>query len=180
MRRTFLPALVVTLALAAGCGGEDEPAGEAWAGDVCSAAADWRAALEEAAEELSNPEELSVESVRAAVDDGLEATETFVERLRAAGPPETEGGAEADAVVESLSDQLEAEVEELRTALAGETGSLPELLQQASEVAALAAEMAQEVQSSLQQLEELQPGQELADAIEANEDCDEARAGGGG
>lgn len=168
------------MALAAGCGGEGESASEAWAGDVCSAAADWRTALDEAAAAFSNPEELSAESVRAAVDDGLEATATFVEELRAAGPPETEAGAEAGAVVESLSDGLEADVEELRAALGDESGSLSELLQQASGVAALAAEMVQEVESSLLQLEELEPAQELADAIEANEDCDEARAGGGG
>jgi hypothetical protein len=161
----------------AGCGGEEESASEAWAGDFCSAASEWRSSIDEAIAEFGDPADLSVNSLRGAIDDGLAATETFVDDLRALGAPETEAGQEAAGIVDSMASDLEADVDQLRSAFETETSTVAELLQRAGEATSLIGQMAQELQGSVQELEGLEPADELRDALEDNEDCEGARAG---
>jgi hypothetical protein len=163
--------------LAGGCGGEDESASEAWAGDFCSAAAEWRSSVDEAIAQVGDPADLDFESLRGAIDDGLGATETFVADLRALGPPETEAGQEAAGIVDSTADELDSDVDELRSALETESSSVPELLEKAGQATALIGQMAQELQGSVQELEGLEPAEELGNALRDNQDCEAAQAG---
>jgi hypothetical protein len=175
--RAISAILAAGVLLVAGCGGEEESASEVWAGDFCTAAADWRSSIDDAVAQVGNPADLSFNSLRGAIDDGLAATETFIDDVRALGPPETEAGQEAAGIVESMTDDLEADVDELRSALETETQSTPELLQKAGEAATLIGQMAQQLQGSVQELEGLEPADELRSALEDNEDCEAARAG---
>jgi hypothetical protein len=177
MSRTISAILVAGALLVAGCGGEEESPSEAWAGDFCSAAADWRSSIDEAIAQVGDPADLSFNSLRGAIDDGLAATEAFIDDVRALGPPETEAGQEAAGIVDSMTDDLEADVDELRSALETETQSVPELLEKAGEASTLIGQMAQQLQSSVQELEGLEPADELRSALEENEDCEGARAG---
>jgi hypothetical protein len=165
--------------LAAGCGGDEESASEAWAGDFCSAASDWRSSIEEAVAQVGDPADLSFNSLRGAIDDGLAATETFVADLRALGPPETEAGQEAATIVDSMASDLESDVDQLRSAFETETQSVPELLEKAGQATTLIGQMAQQLQGSVQELEGLEPADELGNALRDNEDCEAARAGSG-
>jgi hypothetical protein len=175
--RAVLTLVALTVLLVAGCGGEEESPSEAWAGDFCSAAAEWRSAIDEAIAGVGDPADLSFNSLRGAIDDGLAATENFVEDVRALGPPETEAGQEAAGIVDSMTDELDADVDELRSALETETESTPELLEKAGQASTLIGQMAQQLQSSVQELEGLEPADELRSALEDNEDCQQARAG---
>ena len=163
--------------LAAGCGGEEESASEAWAGDFCSAAADWRSSIDEAIAQVGDPANLSFESLRGAIDDGLSATETFVADIREIGPPETEAGQEAAGIVDSMASDLESDVDQLRSALETESSSVPELLEKAGQASTLIGQMAQQLQSSVQELEGLEPADELGNALRDNEDCQAAEDG---
>ena len=177
MSRAISAILVAGALLVAGCGGEEESPSEAWAGDFCSAAADWRSSIDEAIAQVGDPADLSFNSLRGAIDDGLAATEAFIDDVRALGPPETEAGQEAAGIVDSMTDDLEADVDELRSALETETQSVPELLEKAGQASTLIGQMAQQLQSSVQELEGLEPADELRSALEGNEDCEGARAG---
>ena len=174
-----VPTIFAFLVLfAGGCGGEEESASEAWAGDFCSAAADWRSSIDEAIAQVGDPAaDPSFDSLRGAIDDGLAATETFVEDVRALGPPETEAGQEAAGIVDSMTSDLESDVDQLRSALETETQSVPELLEKAGQATSLVGQMAQQLQGSVQELEGLEPADELQTALEENEDCDAAGAG---
>jgi hypothetical protein len=175
--RAILTVLAAGVLVVAGCGGEEESASEAWAGDFCSAAAVWRSSIDEAIAQVGDPADLSFNSLRGAIDDGLAATETFIDDVRALGPPETEAGQEAAGIIDSMADDLDADVDELRSALETETESAPELLEKAGQASTLIGEMAEQLQGSVQELEGLEPADELRSALEENEDCEAARAG---
>jgi hypothetical protein len=165
----------VGLLLAAGCGGDDESSSEAWTNDFCSAAADWRSSLEGIVGQFQNPSDLDADSIQGAIDDGLEATETFVDDVESLGPPETEARQEAAGILDSMTSSIQTTADDLRTTFEG-ADSLQDLVARAGQAASQIGQLEQELQSSLDQLENLDTG-ELGDELESNEDCDAARSG---
>ena len=79
MSRVVLICVIGLLLLAAGCGGDDESSTQAWADDFCSAAADWRSSIDGIVGEFQSPSDLSADTVQEAVDEGLDATQTFLD-----------------------------------------------------------------------------------------------------
>lgn len=176
MKRAFLTGLVAVLIVAAGCGGGDDEQSpqEAWAGDFCSAAADWRGQLEDIVGQFQSPADLTADSIRAAVDEGVEATRTFVDDIRGLGPPETEASQEAGQILDAVTSDLESTADDLSSTFDSSGDSLQELLGQVAQAGSQLSALTTELQSSLTQLEDLQGGQ-LRDAIESNSDCQTAR-----
>jgi hypothetical protein len=177
LRLSLLPSLLAALLLAAACGGDDESASEQWSSDFCSAAADWRTSLEDTISQFQSPSDLTAESLRGAVDDGLEATQTFVDEVRRLGPPETEAQQEAAGIIDSMTAQIESTADDVRSTFDSGDDSLPAMIQKLSQAGGQIAQMGQDLQTSLSELENLNGGEELKDAIDSNEDCDAARAG---
>jgi len=175
--RLILICVIGLLVLAAGCGGEDESASEAWANDFCSAAADWRSSLEDIVGQFQSPSDLSADSVRGAIDDGLDATESFLDDVDELGAPETEAGQEAAGIVDSMTSSIQTTADEIRSTFEG-SDSLQDLIAQAGQAASQIGQLEQELQSSLDQLENLDTG-ELGAELEANEDCAAAQSGTG-
>jgi hypothetical protein len=167
-----------TVVLAAGCGGEDESSSEAWANDFCSASADWRSSLEEIVSQFQSPSDLNADSIQGAVDDGLEATETFLEEVDSLGAPETEAGEEVAGIVDSMSSSIQTTADGLRSTFEG-ADSLQDLIAQAGTAAAQVGQLEQELQGSLDQLEQVETG-ELGQELESNEDCAAAQSGSEG
>ncbi|HXV34495.1 MAG TPA: hypothetical protein VD769_10845 [Gaiellaceae bacterium] len=172
--------LTVALVLAAGCGGDDdggdESSAQAWAGDFCSAAADWRASLEEVVSGIS-PSDLSAEGIQDAIDEGLDATEAFLDDIRGLGAPETEASQEVEAIVDSTAESVQATVDDLRATF-DDGDSLPDLIAKVPQAAAQIDQLESELSGSLDELESLDTG-ELQSELEANEDCAAARSGPG-
>jgi uncharacterized phage infection (PIP) family protein YhgE len=177
MSRVMWTALVAASVLAAGCGGDDESASEEWVSGLCSAAADWRASLEGTVNQFQNPSDLTAESLRSAVDDGLDATETFVDEVRSLGRPETEAGQEAAQIVDSMATDVQSTADDLRETFDSGGDSLTELISKLSAASTQITQMGQDLQSSLDEIRSLEGGDELRDEIDSNEDCDAARAG---
>jgi ABC-type transporter Mla subunit MlaD len=113
--------------------------------------------------------------VRSAVDDGVEATRTFVDDVRALGPPETEASEEAGQILDSMTSDVESTADDLSSAFESSGESLQDLIGKVAAAASQLGALASELQSSLSQLEDLQGG-ELRDAIGSNSDCQTARA----
>jgi ABC-type transporter Mla subunit MlaD len=170
--------LLAALILAAGCGGDggDESSAQAWADDFCSAAGDWRTSLEDVVSGIS-PSDLSADGVRDAIDEGLEATEEFVDEIRGLDAPETEAGQQVAEAVDGMADSVEATADELGT-IFGEDDSLQDLITKVPQAAAQIAQLEDELQSSFEELEGLDTG-ELRDELSSNEDCAAARSGSG-
>lgn len=171
-----LGALTVVLALAlavAGCGGDDdEDQAESWANDVCSSLSTWVTDVEETVQSVTE-EGLAIDEddLQTAVDDVSEATTTLVDDLEELGPPETEGGEEARSELESLATTLESEVATVRQAVESDSGAA-ELV---STVSASISMASGEVSSTLESLEEVDPGGELQDGFENADECDSFR-----
>jgi methyl-accepting chemotaxis protein len=175
VRRVALICAVGLLLLAAGCGGEDESSTEAWSNDFCSASADWRSSLEDIVSQFQSPSDLDADSIQGAVDDGLEATESFVDEVESLGAPETEAGQEVAGILDSMTSSIQTTADDLRSTFEG-ADSLQDLVARAGEAASQIGQLEQELQSSLDEIENLNTG-ELRDELESNEDCDAARSG---
>lgn len=175
MRQVALICAVGLLLLAAGCGGEDESSTEAWSNDFCSASADWRSSLEDIVSQFQSPSDLDADSIQGAIDDGLEATESFVDEVESLGAPETEAGQEVAGILDSMTSSIQTTADDLRSTFEG-ADSLQDLVARAGEAASQIGQLEQELQSSLDEIENLNTG-ELRDELESNEDCDAARSG---
>jgi hypothetical protein len=181
MKRALWVTVVLLLAVA-GCGGDDDDGGgqsasEEWVSGLCSAAATWRSSLEDTVSQFGSPSDLTADSLRQAVNDGLDATETFVDDVRGLGRPETEASQEASSIVDSMADDVESTKDDLRDTFGSGDDSLPELISKLSVAGQQIQQMGAELQSSFTELQNLDGGQELKDEIDANADCDAARAG---
>ena len=175
MRRVALICAFGLLLLAAGCGGEEESSTEAWTNDFCSASADWRSSLEDVVGQFQSPSDLDADSIQGAIDDGLEATESFVDEVESLGAPETEAGQEVAGILDSMTSSIQTTADDLRSTFEG-ADSLQDLVARAGEAASQIGQLEQELQSSLDEIENLNTG-ELRDELESNEDCDAARSG---
>lgn len=182
MRLAVLPLLLVALVLAAGCGGDDdddEALGDAspqvWADDFCSAAADWRTTLEDIVNGFDSPSDLNADSIEDAVDEGLDATESFLDDVRGLEAPDTEAGEQVQGIVADMASSVESTADDLGEAL-GDSSSLQDLFAAAPQVVASVEGLEQELQSSLAELESVDSG-ELRGELESNEDCAAAQSG---
>lgn len=179
--RTFLAALSLgcVLALAVGCGEEESGAG-AWTDDVCSSVQEWRGNLTSLALDAQT-EGLSVDSIKTAIDGGVEATRRLRDQLRGLGPPDTEAGDEIERELDALADQVVQSVEEARAEAEAlpENQSVPELLESLTAIASDLQSLVGDVQATFAELQELEPGTELEEAFESSEDCQSLREDGG-
>jgi hypothetical protein len=169
-----LGVLAVVLALAAlpalgGCGGDDESAGEQWAGSVCSELNTWVTSVETAVTSLSgNPLSLDKEALQSATADVKGATDELVDGLAALGPPETEAGDQAKSELDALGTQLQQQVDEVEQE--ADAGSLSIVT-----VTAALSTASSAVKSTYESLQSIDSDGELRDGFENAGSCDSLR-----
>ena len=178
VRRTASTLVVAVMALlvGAGCGGgDDSSATEQWASSACSAVNSWTSSIESIGDTLkADP---TKEGVDKAYDDLMRSTQTLVDDLKGLGRPETEAGQEAEDAINALADDVDQSLEEMQTAIddaAGASGVLSAI----SVVSANLATMGDDVSSTVDNLEQLEGGQELKDAFDKAESCADLRSSG--
>ncbi len=165
-----MAAVLAVAVLAAGCGGDDESTTEDWANGVCSAFTDWRDAVTATGESLRSGA-TTREDLEGAADDLEEATETFVDDLRDLEPLETEGGQEAQETLDQLAEDMDQNREDIRSAAGGAEG-VEGAIEAASSIASTVALMGQQLEDTFRELQQVEPGGELADAFETSDDCE--------
>jgi hypothetical protein len=171
IRFGLLLALAATLGLA-GCGGDDESSAEGWANDVCSSLSAWLTDIDEAVQSLTEGGlSTEQEDIEAAVDQIGDATDNLANDLEELGPPETEGGEQARTEIESLATTLRSEVETVQQSVDSDEGALSVT----STVSMSISTAATAVQSTLNDLEGVDPGGELRDGFENADECDSFR-----
>jgi len=125
MTRKLLASGTAALALVAGgCGGDESSASptEAWADSFCTAITTWKDSLTSVTEQFSSPSSLTSEALTNAANDAKSSTETFVDELRALGPPETESGEAVKSSIDELSNTVESEVAKIESTAEGVSG----------------------------------------------------------
>ncbi len=177
MRLGALITLVLLVAVA-GCGGGGTSAEEAWAEELCASVGSWTAEVESiarnAADALTEPGATRAD-VETAVQNGLDATDTLIQELRASVPPDTPEGDQAKAAVDAFLDEVRASDDEVRTALAGipEGAGLAEIV---AELSGLATSLQQTVDSGRTLVSDIQQlGSALKDGFENADSCEELR-----
>jgi membrane protein implicated in regulation of membrane protease activity len=163
-----LAVVTLTAFLLVGCGGSDESASERYANDVCSSFNTWASSIQETTNTLKD-EGLSItgDDVRNAVDDAGAATDELIANLKVAGPPETEDGDKAQSEVQTLTNQLEHQLDVVKDAAASNQSALTLV----STVSSAVSTAASDVQSTLDELDNLDPGGELSEAFKSSDDC---------
>jgi hypothetical protein len=171
--RIVAAALVTGIALvAAGCGGDDESVSSStqWAGDVCTAVNTWRSDIAATASSLtSNPTRAGIEQ---AAGDAKQTTETLLDTVKGLGAPDTQAGEQAKSALDTLSADLQSDVDTIQQAVADASG-VQGLLGAASTVSATVATISAQLSTAMDDLGSLgdvddQLRQSFADA----ESCD--------
>jgi membrane protein implicated in regulation of membrane protease activity len=174
VNRAGLLAVVLVVALAlAGCGGDDdESASESYANSVCTELSEWVTSIDDSIRSLTEGGlSTDQEDLEAAVAETTEATDELVDDLRELGPPDTEEGEQAKEELDSLATELRQQVDTIETAVDSDSGAAAF----ATTVSTAVSTATTAASSTFEDLEELDPSGELADAFENSDDCDSLR-----
>jgi methyl-accepting chemotaxis protein len=159
--------LIAVLALA-GCGGDDTSASEEYANDACSTLSTWATDVEETVTSLTDAGlSINQDDLQTAVDQTKESTDALVNDLEDLGPPESEAGSEAKSQLDQLGTTLQEQVTEIEQAVDSGGG----LAAIAASVSTAVATAANAVNTTLQDLEGLDPPGEVRDAFENSDEC---------
>ena len=173
MRAVVAVAAVVVLAfLAAGCGSdkssESNPTTD-WANGVCGAVTTYRQSVTDAADSLKS--NVSQAGFKDATNQVQKATDTFVDKIKSLGKPETNAGEQAKTTLDTLSGQLQTGLDTVKNA--GDQG----LVQSLSTVTTALATAQTQIKTAFDQLKGLDAQGELSDAFKQASACDSLRSG---
>jgi hypothetical protein len=183
MKRTLRVAAAAAVAVvslaAAGCGsGGESSSGTSptvdWANNLCSATSTWTGALKDAATALKDGP-YTTDALREAADSAKAATQTYVDTLDGLGRPDTPAGQEAQTEVDKLRGELESGVDDMEQAVddASDAGGV---LNAVSVVSGTLVTMGKQLQATVANLRELDPGGEIEQAIAQADACEPLRA----
>jgi membrane protein implicated in regulation of membrane protease activity len=162
------PAAVLLVLALAGCGGDDSSASEDYANDVCSSLSTWVTDVQETVQSLTDAGlAITRQDIQTAFDDAKESTDTLVSDLEQLGPPETEDGEQAKSELDELGTELRQQLDAVEQALASGGGATAI----AAEVTTAISAAANAVNTTYQDLQNLDPAGELRDAFEDSDDC---------
>lgn len=150
---------------------EDTTSAEAWAGHVCSSAADWLGVLATARTILADPRQVSVDDLTSTVQDVDDATAELVDDLSDLDAPDTEAGDEATQRLIALSDDLAEQRGIVADAAAQPAGSLEAQVMQAASIGRAVGVMISQVSDAVDDLRALDGADELRAAFEDSDEC---------
>ena len=135
MRRALLLILTASILALAACGaGDEQPAAEQWAGEVCQAVGSWRTEIQQilgdVAAQVTSGDPGAIDAIRSGIDQGAAATDELVTTLSGLGPPETEAGQQAQQELEAFGDQASTVAADAKEALdsLGDDAGLTEVI----------------------------------------------------
>jgi hypothetical protein len=163
-------ALIAVVVLAvAGCGGDSEPsASEDYANKVCSSFSTWLTDVQSTAQTVTDAGlGTTKDDIQSAVNDVGDATDQLDSDLKAAGPPDSEDGQKAASEVESLMSELRDQLATIQSALDSNAG----ILSIASTVSTAVSTSLQDLETTYDNLKDLDPAGELRDAFQDADDC---------
>jgi hypothetical protein len=165
-------AVAAVAMLSASCGGGGGGGTQDWASGVCRELDAWVSRLQDAASGVvAQGLNADQEQLRLAVDEAGSATADLVAGLDGLDGPDSESIAAASEQLDALGTRLEQRVADVREALGQGGGALALVAAVSTKI----SEAAGDVQATLQRIERLEPGGELADAFAASDECEALR-----
>jgi methyl-accepting chemotaxis protein len=173
MKLVALTTCVASLAfVVSGCGGGDRTSPAEWAESFCIATRDWSNEIERITEDIPELSGLSIETLGDAAGEAREATDGYVEKLRALDAPDIESSEQLATSIDELADEVDSEAEEIEDAVedaSGVTGLATAGRDISSSVAAMFTALARTSEA----IENADVGGELEQAFDDAEACDE-------
>ena len=124
-RLALAAAVAVCAFFAAGCGSSDSSSDTTpttdWANGLCSSITTWQSSITSIIDTLKAGS-LTQDSLTAAVDDAEEATRNFTTDLKSLGRPDTEAGQQAQASVNELTTEIDADMTKIQDTVSGASG----------------------------------------------------------
>jgi hypothetical protein len=169
-----ISSLAVLAVLAAGCGGggggsSDTESAQDWADGLCSALNTWTDSLKSAGQSLSGGN-LSKNSLESAGNDVKDATAQLKDDLNGLGKPELSSGDQAQQSVEDLSNKIQQDVDKVEGAV-NDAQSGGSVLSALPTVTSTFAAMGAQVQTTFDELKQLDPKGELESAFNNASSC---------
>ena len=159
-----------------GSEGSQQSQAMTWAEDVCSAASDWKDAINSALTTLSDKANLSANGVRDAVDTVAAATDSLVADLTSLGTPDTTAGDQAQAQLTTLATQLQQQKDTITSATSQSATTARDLLTQVSTVTGALATMLDDVTTTVDDIRQLDGADELENAFQDAPTCQQLQA----
>jgi hypothetical protein len=175
----YVIAVVATTLVAAGCGGKsgsESTSTADWANNLCSALVTWSSSVRSAASSLKG--NVTESSLKSASDDVTKATAKLEDDLGGLGKPDTEAGQKAKETVDTLSNQLKKDVDEIDKAVNGASGASG-VLQAVSTVSSTLVTVGDQVRTAFTNLGQLDASGELERAFKNAEACKRLTKQGG-
>jgi hypothetical protein len=171
-----LALVVVIAALAAGCGGSDKPPTTAeWADGVCSSVSTWEDSLKTAVQPITSGD-ISKDSLKTAADDAKSATDTLTSDLKDLGKPDTQAGQQAQDQVDTLTNQLQTDVDTIKSAAEGVSG-VSGITAAVTTATTAVQTMKTQIDSTVTSLKQLDAKGELSTAFQQSSSCQQLKAG---
>jgi hypothetical protein len=161
---------------AAGCGGSGSSTTSAtdWANGVCSSIVTWENSLKSISSSLqANP---SKDAVQTAVNDAKSATDTLAKDLKKLGKPDTTAGKQAKDAVDTLTSQLQSDVDKIESAIKDASGASG-YLNAISVVSGTISSMGTEISTTAKQIQSLDAQGELQKAFSQADSCSTLKKG---
>src|SRR3954453_9234009 len=175
-RVTLLTAFALALAgPAASCGGggsSDTTTTESasqWADGVCSAMSTWVDAVQASMQPVSKGD-ISKSTLSSAGDDLKNATSTFVDNIKALGPPDTASGQKAKDELDQLPTELSTDADTIKSAL-DDIGNGNGITSAVTTISTTAQKMGTQAQSTVTTLQNLDSKGELKSAFQNSASC---------
>jgi hypothetical protein len=177
-RRLLMAPVLAAAMAAAGCGGSSSDGGSGggetvgaseWASSLCSDITTWTGALQSSAQPLQGGN-LSKDSLQTAAGDMKSATKTFADEVKALGAPDAEAGSEAKKSLDTLAENLNADVEQIDKTVDDVSGGSG-VVAAASAVSGTIAKMGSQVTATFAVLQKLDAKGELTDAFKNSTAC---------
>jgi hypothetical protein len=170
MKRLLPLALVVVVAaLAAGCGSDKPPTTAEWADGVCSAVSTWEDSLTAAVEPLTGGD-ISKDSLQSAADDAKSATDTLESDLKDLGKPDTQAGQQAQDQIDTLTTQLQTDVDTIKSA-AEDASGISGITAAVTTATTTVSTMKTQVNATITSLKQLDAKGELTTAFQQSSSC---------
>lgn len=170
----WIPIFLVGAALvvaAAGCGSKSSSssATDTWASGLCSAVTTYQAALTSAGSTLKAGG-VTKTSLQSTANDVSSATDTFVSTVKGLGKPQTTAGAQARQSVDTLSSELQKDVDSMAAATA-DLSSVSGVLTAVSTVGTALAGAGTQISETWHGLQQLDAKGELTKSFSSADEC---------
>ena len=148
-----------------------------WAGDVCGAIATWEGSVKTIATDFSDG--ISKDSLSQKIDAVGQATMDLGDQLVAIGAPETDAGKKAQTDIATLTSEMQAGVEDIKSQAGTLTDSGVGGIQSGLEdIKTEVEQLLKDVRSTFHEIRQLSPANELTTAIQNDEICQSLRPQG--